>query len=180
MAGLTTNPIHRHARAKVGNLRGNRHCSLQHPQRYDWHGRRVSLDTNEDGKQHNANRQRSDNPGTAPGQLIPTKAQPKQLRRDSSDEQQGAREIDSLPQSAKSTFGSDPLVLVLEHEIPGDEGKDREGHLQEEAPAPADVVGNGAAKGGSADGSEANDAVLHGLIHAALAKGNHVRVDNGG
>lgn len=159
-------------------MRGNGKSSLEHPKRNNRYRRRPRFNDEKHGQQDKAHDKRPNNPRTPPRQLIAPQTQAHQLHRDAEDEEQRAGEVDALPHGAEATPEGDAARLVLYGEDADDESDDVERDLQEEAPAPADLVGDGAARGCAEDGAEAPDAVLHGLVHASPAKGDHVRVDD--
>ncbi|EPE06732.1 n -glutamine methyltransferase mtq2 [Ophiostoma piceae UAMH 11346] len=198
--------IGREADTDVGGLRCQRQASAQHAQGNDGRdlllggGVGSLLGAHKEGKQDNAAAQAQPDPWTAPGQLVAAEAQADQLHRDAGHQQKGAGHIDARPPRRAGVEDVRCALFLLcaicvlcvlcvdcmpaseaaEDATAHNERCDTHGHLNRKAPAPADRVGHGAAKGRAADGTKAKDAVLHGLVHAAPPEGDEVRVDNRG
>jgi hypothetical protein len=109
-----------------------------------------------------------------PWQLVAAQAQADQPQGNGGDEQERSQHVDLSLDDAEARADIEPTSLVAEDQGPQYKRERRDGDLEEEAPAPADAVGDGAAEARPADGAEAEHAILHGLVHAPLAEGDHV------
>jgi hypothetical protein len=70
------------------------------------------------------------------------------------------------------------IVGILDHEEANDRCRRSHGHLQEEAEAPSERIGNEAIQTGSAGRAKANDDVLDGLVHAAMFGLGKIGIDD--
>ncbi|KAM3437469.1 hypothetical protein MY4824_003828 [Beauveria thailandica] len=117
--------------------------------------------------------------GLLHGSSLPPRLSPSNCRRDGRDEQDCAAKVYALPDQIQSViYRGDDAWRIGEHFCAKYKGNHGTRHLRDEAPSPADGVGNAATKRSTANRTKAHDAVLHRLIHAAFPKGNEVRVDD--
>lgn len=157
----------------------HRESSFKETQWDNGHSACRCLYVQENAKQHKTHDHKSNHPRTTPRQLVAAKTQSHQLQRNGRDEQNGAAKVDSLPDQIESTVERRGDAWWI-GENSGAEHKREHGagYLGDEAPAPTDCVGNAATEGSAGDCAKPHDAVLHGLVHSTLAKGNEVRVDD--